>query len=211
MPGAERGQGGQPDLCQVRGGWQGGGLLPARQPQTLMGFQLHLLTRCDAAPWVQSRKACLPDLGTTLKESNPLHNACLILQIQGVFTVPHLLPDFLLGGHLSAAAPASTNSPCLLPRSQLKEAESRNLELEAQIKRLEEQIEGMKPTTGEEGKSPPLPSALYSTGVSFGPPQFPSSCIHPFPVWKKSCQQILSVVTPSARSCMWILSGPLRV
>ncbi|KAH0631567.1 hypothetical protein JD844_005951 [Phrynosoma platyrhinos] len=35
--------------------------------------------------------------------------------------------------------------------SQLKEAESRNLELEAQIKRLEEQIEGMK-TMGEEGK-----------------------------------------------------------
>ncbi|XP_066494298.1 myotonin-protein kinase isoform X3 [Tiliqua scincoides] len=35
--------------------------------------------------------------------------------------------------------------------SQLKEAENRNLELEAQIKRLEEQIEGMKPTTGEEG------------------------------------------------------------
>ncbi|XP_066494297.1 myotonin-protein kinase isoform X2 [Tiliqua scincoides] len=34
--------------------------------------------------------------------------------------------------------------------SQLKEAENRNLELEAQIKRLEEQIEGMKPTTGEE-------------------------------------------------------------
>uniref|UniRef100_A0A8D0L2G7 non-specific serine/threonine protein kinase n=1 Tax=Sphenodon punctatus TaxID=8508 RepID=A0A8D0L2G7_SPHPU len=37
--------------------------------------------------------------------------------------------------------------------SQLKEAENRNLELEAQIKRLEEQIEGMKPPA-EEGKSP---------------------------------------------------------
>ncbi|XP_066494300.1 myotonin-protein kinase isoform X5 [Tiliqua scincoides] len=36
--------------------------------------------------------------------------------------------------------------------SQLKEAENRNLELEAQIKRLEEQIEGMKPTTGEEAR-----------------------------------------------------------
>ncbi|XP_061453037.1 myotonin-protein kinase isoform X2 [Rhineura floridana] len=33
--------------------------------------------------------------------------------------------------------------------SQLKEAESRNLELEAQIKRLEEQIEGMKPMSEE--------------------------------------------------------------
>ncbi|KAL8219835.1 UNVERIFIED_CONTAM: hypothetical protein K2H54_034663, partial [Gekko kuhli] len=53
--------------------------------------------------------------------------------------------------------------------SQLKEAESRNLELEAQIKRLEEQIEGMK-RAGEEGKclpSPRDPSALLSLDVCF--------------------------------------------
>ncbi|XP_067317602.1 myotonin-protein kinase-like isoform X1 [Anolis sagrei] len=50
--------------------------------------------------------------------------------------------------------------------SQLKEAESRNLELEAQIKRLEEQIEGMK-TMGEEAPllwSPRCP-ATFLCGV----------------------------------------------
>uniref|UniRef100_A0A2D4N9L7 Myotonic dystrophy protein kinase coiled coil domain-containing protein n=1 Tax=Micrurus spixii TaxID=129469 RepID=A0A2D4N9L7_9SAUR len=36
--------------------------------------------------------------------------------------------------------------------SQLKDAESRNVELEAQIKRLKEQIEGMK-ATSQQGKS----------------------------------------------------------
>ncbi|XP_042294985.1 myotonin-protein kinase isoform X2 [Sceloporus undulatus] len=50
--------------------------------------------------------------------------------------------------------------------SQLKEAESRNLELEAQIKRLEEQVEGMK-TVGEEA---PL---VWS-------PRWPPNHSHPF-------------------------------
>ncbi|KAJ6663738.1 hypothetical protein lerEdw1_009817 [Lerista edwardsae] len=54
--------------------------------------------------------------------------------------------------------------------SQLQAAASRNLELEAQIKRLEEQIEGMKPAPAgsEEGRSPPPPPCRRC----FSPPRF---------------------------------------
>ncbi|XP_013929877.1 PREDICTED: serine/threonine-protein kinase MRCK beta-like [Thamnophis sirtalis] len=67
--------------------------------------------------------------------------------------------------------------------SQLKDAESRNVELETQIKRLKEQIEGMK-AASEEGKSglsfpvdpPPIPCPeqlclTNSPGWTWGAPK----------------------------------------